>query len=185
MPQGVCRVVAGEGRDPGGPLRGAVSRGDHQPLGVPDPPIVETQLQRALAVPRKADVLHAGGLHPVLQLKLGDHLAAEGSKEIGVGEAIRPFQLAVALLSVGKAPQGMGVRMGVMGRGRAQPGNFVALHLALPAAQPASAGVHDPQSAQQPRAFLQQQTTEGESLRPGPDNHQIRHGRPPTRSASC
>jgi hypothetical protein len=56
-------------------------------------------------------------LHTPLQRKIGDHLTAEGSKEIGVRQAIRSFQLAMALLAVGKAPQGMGVWMGVMGRG--------------------------------------------------------------------
>ena len=62
-------------------------------------------------------MLDARCLHTLLQRKLGDHLAAEGSKEIGVRQAIRSFQLPMALLAVGKTPQGMGVRMGVMGRG--------------------------------------------------------------------
>ena len=62
-------------------------------------------------------MLHARGLYTLIQLVLADDMSAEVPKEIGVGEAIGTLQLAVALLRVRKVPQGMGVRMGVMGRG--------------------------------------------------------------------
>ena len=62
-------------------------------------------------------MLHARGLYTLIQLVLADDMSAEVPKEIGGGEAIGTLQLAVALLRVRKVPQGMGVRMGVMGRG--------------------------------------------------------------------
>jgi hypothetical protein len=46
-------------------------------------------------------------LHTLLQRKLGDHLAAEGSKEIGVRQATRSFQLPMALLAAQPAAAGI------------------------------------------------------------------------------
>ena len=117
MLERVCRGLACDGLDPGRPLRASAARRDHHLPGLNCGPITERKLQRALAVRWKAEVLDARRLHMPLQRKLGDHLAAEGSKEIGVRQSIRSFQLLMALLTVDKTPQGMGVRMGVMGRG--------------------------------------------------------------------
>lgn len=109
------RMVARNGPDPGGQLRRSATRGDHQPAGLHDCAIAEGQLHRTTSRLGKLDTFHPRGQHSISQLVLGDHIAAELPKEISVGKAIGALQLAAALLTVCKVPQGMGVRMGVMG----------------------------------------------------------------------
>lgn len=75
--------------------------------------------------------------------------------------------------------------MGMVRRRRTQTGNFETLHLPLPAAQPPATGVDDAQTAPPARPLLQQQATQAEGLRPGPDDHQLSHGLPPQAPGSA